>query len=133
MSASITGVDDIIRRLKNEFGSTKFSRIENEALKKGAKKVALSIHNELVPFKDTGATVDEIVVGSPTTRGGFKHILVGWKGPKDRYRLVHLNEFGYTKDGKRYHPRAKGAIQRAVDNSRQNFFDAVANELRKRL
>lgn len=132
MSASVNGVDEIVKQLKKEFG-LKFSKVENKALKEGAKVVGLAIFRELEPFKDTGSTLEEITIGNPTKRGGFKHILVGWSGPMERYRLVHLNEFGYTRDGKHYNPRMKGAIQRAIDKSRPLFKKKVEEELRKHL
>lgn len=133
MGASVNGMDEIIKNLHNQFTGPKFTRIENRSLVAGARVVGEAIEKELIPFKATGATVEEITIGKPTTRGGFKHILVGWSGPMERYRLVHLNEFGYTRNGKKYNPRAKGAIQRAINSSKQTFFDAVTGELSKHL
>lgn len=133
MGASVTGMDDIIKSLNIKFNSKRVSSIENRALIAGARVVAEEIEQQLKPFQDTGATIEEITIGLPTRRGGFKHILVGWRGPMERYRLVHLNEFGYTRNGKKYNSRAKGAIQRAINNTKQPFFDAVIGELSKHI
>lgn len=133
MSADIVGVDGVIKALKAQFTSQKWNKIENKALVEGAKVVARNIATELEPFADTHASIDEIVVSKPSKKGGYKHILVGWEGPKQRYRIIHLNEFGYTKNGRYHSPRSKGAIKRAVDKAKQPFVAVVSEELRKHL
>lgn len=133
MSADIVGVDDVIKALKAQFTSQKWNKIENKALVEGAKVVARNIATELEPFAKDHHTIDEIVVSKPSKKGGYKHILVGWSGPKQRYRIIHLLENGYTKDGKYYPTPQKGAIKRAVDKAKQPFVAVVSDELRKHL
>lgn len=133
MSVIITGIDAIQKNLQRQMSEIALGRVQTSALKAGAAEVAVELSNELSKFKDTGATVDEITIGKVTTHHGFKHILVGWNGPKERYRIVHLNEFGYNRDGKKVKPRAYGAVRRSLENSKVAFYNAIEDELRKNL
>ena len=36
------------------------------------------------------------------------------KGPTGRYRIIHLNEHGYTRNGKKYTPRGFGVIAKTI-------------------
>ena len=66
--------------------------------------MAVNLKNAVSSYRDTGKTVIEVTTGKPRLRGGVRTINVGWSGSGSgqRYRLVHLNEFGYTRYGKRY-------------------------------
>lgn len=133
MAADVRGADEIIRALKQKFSSEKWSRIENKALKSGAEVVAKEVKKGLEAYKDTGATVDELVVSKPKKKGGYKHVLIGWNGPKQRYRIIHLNEFGYNLNGKHISPRGKGKIRKATGVSKKAYLKAVKKELSKHL
>lgn len=133
MSVEITGIDAIQKKLQEKLSEKALNRVQNAALKAGANEVVEELSKELIQFKDTGATVEEITVGKVTSKGGFKHILVGWNGPKQRYKLVHLNEFGYSKNGKKIKPRGYGAVHRALKNSETSYVNKVKDELRKNL
>ncbi|MFO5689582.1 hypothetical protein, partial [Klebsiella pneumoniae] len=62
--------------------------------------------NAVAYYKDSGATYDEVVKSNVKGASyGIKEIDVGWRGDKSRWRLVHLNEFGYTKSGRYNRPR----------------------------
>ena len=86
-------------------------------------------------YRDTGATVDEVTVGKPRSKGGMRTISVGWDGggSKQRYRLVHLNEFGYTRFGRSYSPRGMGKVQNAFDSAKQPMKDIEKKTLEKLL
>lgn len=133
MSAEISGTDEIIRALKSQFTSAKWSKIENEALIQGAEVVAKEVKKGLEAYKDTGATVNELVISKPKKKGGYKHAVIGWNGPKERYRIIHLNEFGYNKKGVYVSPRGKGKISKAVSVSKSDYLKAVKKELSKHL
>lgn len=78
----------------------------------------------------TGATRDETTFTMDTTRGRVQG-RVFWQGNRQRYRLIHLNEKGYTRNGKFYSPRGRGAIARAMDRSETAYFRTVRRELQR--
>lgn len=133
MSVEFRGFEEIQKKLQAQLSEQALGRVQNKALTAGAHEVSKAISKEFVEFKDTGASEEEIVVGKVTSKNGFKSVLVGWNGPKERYRLVHLNEFGYNRNGEKVKPRGYGSIQRAISNSEGAFLHAVTKEMKKQL
>lgn len=133
MSVEFKGFEDVYTKLQDQLSEQALGRASSKALTAGAHVVAATLSQEFEKFKDTGASEDEIIVGKVTNQNGFKSVLVGWNGPKQRYRLVHLNEFGYNRNGEKIKPRGYGSIQRAVSNSEGAFLLAVTKELKKQL
>ncbi|SUM32129.1 putative phiSLT protein [Staphylococcus gallinarum] len=58
-------------------------------------------------FKDTGASIDEMHRSSPYTdrKDNQRAVMISWVGPHERNRLIHLNEHGYDRNGKKVVPR----------------------------
>ncbi|WP_260286359.1 hypothetical protein [Peribacillus aracenensis] len=133
MSVEFKGFEDVYKKLQKQLSEQALSRVSNKALMAGANVVSKAVSDEFEAFKDQGWSQEEIVVGKVTSKNGFKSILVGWNGPHERYRLVHLNEFGYNRNGKKVKPRGYGSIQRAISNSEGAFLHAVTKEMKKQL
>lgn len=133
MSVKFNGFDDVIKELEKQMNSRQVSKVTNEALQAGAEVVKNEVVKEFIKFKDTGSSIEEIVVSKVGTKDGVKTIKLGWNGEKERYRIIHLNEFGYDKNGRKIKPKGYGAIKRAVDNSRKGYIETVNKELNKHL
>ena len=120
MSISVQGQADILRALEAKLGKSRTTRVVNKALRNTGDDIVEIVKESVDYYRKTGATYDEVVKSrikvSPT---GVKGIDVGWRGDKNRWRLVHLNEFGYTRFGKYVRPRGMGAVQRAADKSKE--------------
>ena len=88
-------------------------------------------------LKDTGASINEIKISKPIKFNNKSKVTLYWDGPNKRYKIIHLNEYGYTKHGKKkaskIKPRGFGAIQRALLLSRNNYKDAVSNGFRSNI
>lgn len=138
MTVNFTGLPEIQQRLKQMMSEKEFAKLTDKALQKGAqvieKEIAKRLTNSLGDYS-TGATVDEIVISKPKSKRGARTIRIGWNGPQERYRLVHLNENGYTRDGKFYGPQLGGykQIAKALDIKKQSYVDTVKAEMRKHL
>ena len=107
MSVNIKGLKELERNINAELTSRKSNKLMNDAVNAGGDKVVSNLKNEFSKYKgsgySTGATSDEIVRSNARmTNLNGRQLKVGWNGPKERYRLVHLNEFGYTKKGRKY-------------------------------
>lgn len=115
MSVNIKGMDEVLKKLEEKFSPTKVNRVVNKALKEGGQVFEKDLKEGLSTYADTGSTVDEVVVTSPRMVNGVKVVRVGFNGRKGRYALVHLNEFGYTRFGKRHSPKGLGVIRKTID------------------
>lgn len=136
MSVEFRGFDEIQKKLQQQLSEKNLKKVTDKALLKGAEVVKKEVLKGLDTFEDTGGTIDELIVGKPVTKKGYRLVKLGWNGPKDRYRIIHLNEFGYDRDGKRYGKgelKGFGQIQKAIKNSEQSYVDAVREEMKKHL
>jgi HK97 gp10 family phage protein len=130
MSVNVTGLNRLIADLENRFGVSHVQTISDQALKAGAQAFVAELKSQFQSFKDTGASIDEITISEPTTVAGVRTIKIHWKGPKGRYRIIHLNEWGTVKNP---NPKGKGAIARAMHNSERSYRAAVRDALRRGL
>lgn len=130
---TFTGWDETIHKLEEKFSPTKVGRIENKALEAGARVFKAHIKHGVSGYMDTGATFNEVTAGKPRLRSGHRSVKIGWadNGSKQRWRLVHLNEFGYTRFGRTYSPRGLGRVQAAYDGSKGAAKQAQVAELRR--
>lgn len=134
-SLDIKGLDEIVNKLNTKFSERRVNQFVNSALTVAGRYAATDIKNAVGSYRDTGATVNEITAGKARLRGGVRNIRIGWSGDgsKQRWRLVHLNEFGYTRNGRTYTPRGSGKIRAAYDNMQPKIKELEAHELRKLL
>ncbi|WP_432720244.1 hypothetical protein [Staphylococcus shinii] len=134
MTISVKGDKEIIAYLEKKFGKSATKRITDFALTKGGQKVVQIIKRDMGSFKDTGESVSETSLSKPMTIGGVRTVKVRWRGPKQRYRIIHLNEFGhYDRSGKWVNTAGKGVIERAMREGRETYFRTVKEEIRRRV
>ncbi|WP_035191006.1 HK97-gp10 family putative phage morphogenesis protein [Ligilactobacillus equi] len=115
MSVNITGVDEILAKMEKKFGKAKTDKVERRALKVASTTMKYALKSGVSGYRDTGKTVGEVTASKPRRKAGKLSVKVGWQGGGSRWRLVHLNEWGYTRNGKTYHPRGLGAVQKTFD------------------
>ncbi|MGE6370644.1 hypothetical protein ACQKDB_16070 [Planococcus kocurii] len=111
MSVEIRGITELLADLEQRLGDDAVARISDEALIAASLVFKNVLIRELMTFSATGATIDELKFSEPKDINGVRTITVYWKGPKNRYRIIHLNEKGTIKIP---NPPGKGAIARAV-------------------
>lgn len=122
MSVTISGLSPLLRELEQRFGETRVQQISDQALKDGAKVFVKELEKQFETFKDTGGSIEEITVSEPMTMDNARTIKIHWRGPKGRYRIIHLNEFGTVKNP---NPEGKGAIARALRNAEDAYRLAI--------
>lgn len=126
MSVRVSGGPQLIKELEKRYGKKALQEKVDRALIKGAQVFERVLKQEFERFKQTGASLEEITVSSPMDYGGKRTIRVHWKGPKNRYRIIHLNEFGTVKNP---NPKGKGAIARAERSAREAYQQVIKQEL----
>lgn len=132
-NSQITGVKETIRVLEKKLGEKKMKILTKKAINVAAEKVEKKLQNDMLVFKDKGYTIDEVVRKDAIYRNGNAEAEIGWNGPHERYRLIHLNEWGYTRNGRQIKPRGFGVITKSLKNSEPLYFDTVSEEVKKNL
>ncbi|OEK41439.1 hypothetical protein ASS90_12135 [Staphylococcus saprophyticus] len=134
MTVTVKGDKEIIAYLEKKYGKSATKRITDFALTKGGQKVAQIIKNNMKSFKDTGESVEETTVSKPMTINGVRTVKIHWRGPKQRYRIIHLNEYGhFDRAGKWVNTAGKGVIENAMREGRETYFRTVKEEMRRRV
>ncbi|RWZ62326.1 hypothetical protein EQH89_04090 [Lacticaseibacillus paracasei] len=135
VTLDVKGLEDLENKLSQKFSDRKVALYVNNALTIAGRYAVAELKQAAESYRDTGATVNEITAGKPRLRGGVRNIKIGWSGDgsKQRWRLVHLNEFGYTRNGRTYAPRGIGKIRSSYDEMQPKLKELEAAELRKLL
>ena len=116
--ANLKGFDDVLRNLEMHLGDTKVKRATSRALKAVANETLEEFKGALEVFKDTGETIESATVGRVTGLAVSVPVVKIGFGEGSRWRLVHLNEFGYAKKA---HPRGFGVIRRFSEANAQKY------------
>lgn len=125
--ATLVGFDEVIRNLEARLGDAKVRRSANRALKGAANETLEDFKGALEVFKDTGETIESATVGNVTGAfEGVPMVKLGF-GAGSRWRLEHLNEFGYAKKSS---PRGFGVIRRFSEANREKFKYRLATKLK---
>lgn len=127
MSVKIRGMKKLMDDLERHLGKAKMQAVTDRALKAGAKVFVEELKRQLETFKDEGYTVEEVTISEPFTQNGVRTIKVYWKGPKGRFRIIHLNEWGTVKNP---NPRGKGKIALALRNAEKAYREAIKKTIK---
>ncbi len=131
MAVKVHGVDKLIQELDDRFGKKRVDSIINDALTNGALVFGMELKRQLATFKDKGYTLDELTISEPGAgNGGNRSVRIYWEGPHDRYKIIHLNEWGTIRNP---NPRGKGKIAKAMKLSRKAYGKAVRDTIRRNL
>lgn len=128
MSVEVTGEQKVLAELENRLGQAKMQVISDAALKAGARVFVAELQRQFSSWKDTGASHDEITISEPMTINGVRTIKIYWRGPKNRYRIIHLNEWGTVKNP---NPAGKGAVARAMRNAQDAYRRVIKEAIRR--
>lgn len=137
ISFKFTGINEIEKALEAKFGQKKANALMKKAIGSSSNIVSDNLKNDIKAVNDkgysTGATAEEVTVGKTKIQNYRAVAKIGWNGPEDRYRLIHLEEFGYTRNGKQYRPPQFGMIQNSISKSSKEYEKSVKQELMKDL
>jgi len=128
MSVNITGNSQLLRQLEQHLGEQRIQQISDRALLAGADVFVRELKQQFETFKDTGESIEEITISEPMTVSGVRTVNIHWKGPKGRYRIIHLNEWGTVNNP---NPRGKGAIAKAMRSASDAYRNAIKEEIRR--
>ena len=126
MSVKVIGDKALERELEKRFGIKEMVKVQDKALIAGAKVIVEEV-KQLKPSKDTGALINEVSFSKPEWINGKRTITVHWRGSKDRYKIVHLIEYGHVQKetGKFIKPKAMGGVNRAIRQGQNKYFETL--------
>lgn len=132
-SYDIKGIRELEKAITEKYSGNKNGMILNQALNNGADIVVEKLKQNFGAFKNLGYSQDEIVRTKASKTVAGRKVKLGWNGPHKRYKIVHLNEFGYTRYGKRYTPGGFGVIDKTLKETEPTYLQEVAKGLKDKL
>ena len=118
MGVEITGLKRLEAKLEEKFGQARMQEIADEALLKGAEVIKRELQQNFETFRDTGASIDEITISEPKAGPNGRRREIHWVGPKGRYRLIHINEWGTIKNP---NPAGKGKVAESLEGGKKSL------------
>ena len=128
MSVEIKGFEKLLDDLEKQYGEKAMTKLSDQSLKAGAQAFVDELKRQFESFKDKGYSIEEIKVSRPKYVNGIRTVTVHWKGEHERYRIIHLNEWGTVKNP---NPKGKGKIAIAERNAKAAFERAVKETFRR--
>ena len=130
MGVNITGLKSLQAEIEKRFGQAKMQEISDQALFEGAQVIKKELEQNFESFRDTGASIDEITISGPKDGPNGRRRDIHWVGPKDRYRLIHINEWGTVKNP---NPAGKGKVAASLEGGKKAYRKAVKKVLESEL
>lgn len=131
MSSSMTikGFEEIEAKLREKFSETRVRSIEGKALGNAADEAVENLKSTLQGFANSGDTVAGVVRGNVSRASGSPRIKIGNSG--NHWRLVHLENNGFTRNGKSYRYKSFGALQKFATAQGNKFVESAQKDLKE--
>lgn len=134
MSVKVNGDKEILAYIEKKYGTAGRKKMESAAITKGGNVLKNNMKDAFYPYRDTGYTVTDMNLYGPNKKTGSNRAKLNWQGPHQRYKLMHLNEYGhFMRNGKFLSPRQTGLIENTTRASRDSYRKAIKEELEKRV
>ncbi len=130
MAVKITGLQRLQDELAERYGKAKMQEITDRALLEGAEVIKKELEQNFESFRDTGASIDEITISRAIAGRNGRRREIHWVGPKDRYRLIHINEWGTIKNP---NPAGKGKVAASLEGGKKAYKKAIKKALESEL
>lgn len=129
INIEVKGTKELLEKMESKFGKEAMMKKSDEALIEGSDYIKSKLEKNFEAFKDTGATIKETKRSEPHGKGSARRVLIYWDGPKLRQKLIHLNEHGYDRKGRKHIPRGFGVIAKTLENTSSKYKDIVIRKL----
>ncbi|WP_411842173.1 HK97 gp10 family phage protein [Salinicoccus sp. HZC-1] len=131
---NVDGIEQTLADLESIFSEQNLQKIKDKALEEGATFMRNKIHAAQLKTKDTGAMASEVTFSDPQTIDGERVVTIHWKGPDNRYRVVHLVENGfYDRSGKFIKPAGYGQIENVLASNQARYIQIVQNSIARQI
>lgn len=134
ITINVEGIEQTIEDLESLFGSMNLQKIKDNALKEGAAFMRDKIHEAQLKTADTGAMASEVTFSDPKTIDGQRTVTIHWRGPDNRYAVVHLVENGFhDRSGKFIRPAAYGQLENVLAANRTRYIKIVQSSIARQI
>lgn len=127
----LEGIPELMKKLEMKYGKKAMEEKSDRALIVAADFVKDELKYQFEEFRDTGESINEMQRGVPETVLGKRRIMIYWEGPKNRKNIIHLNEHGYTRDGKKYTPKGYAVIAKTLEAGELKYRSIIRKEMTK--
>lgn len=127
-SFNIKGIEKLEKAINEMVSGTKAGRIKRQAVNAGSDVVVECLkqnYDKAGGKYSKGFTKQEVMHSNARTKNDVVEAKAGWHGPHDRWRLIHLEEWGYVKSGKQYKPPTYDLIDKTLKEAQEPYFQAV--------
>ncbi|WP_353891602.1 HK97 gp10 family phage protein [Lactococcus lactis subsp. lactis] len=131
MSSTMTikGFEELEAKLREKFSEARVKSIEGKALRNAADEAVVDLKSTLSQFANSGDTVEGVVRGNVSRASGFPMVKIGNSG--NHWRLVHLENNGFTRNGKSYRYKSFGALQKFATAQSNKFVESAQKDLKE--
>lgn len=131
MSSTMTikGFEELEAKLWEKFSEARVKSIEGKALRNAADEAVVDLKSTLSQFANSGDTVEGVVRGNVSRASGFPMVKIGNSG--NHWRLVHLENNGFTRNGKSYRYKSFGALQKFTTAQGNKFVESAQKDLKE--
>lgn len=130
MAVKITGLPALQEALQARYGQARMQHLADQAIYKGAEVIVKELEQNFQSFRDTGASIDEITISEPMVSAAGRRREIHWVGPDDRYRLIHINEWGTIKNP---NPAGKGKVAASLEGGKKAYKRVIKKVLESEL
>lgn len=131
-SFNIKGIEQLEKAIMEKYEGTKARSIQKQTIADASEIVVEKLRGnyEKVNGKySKGYTAAEVMSGNPTIKNEVTSAKVGWNGSKNRWRLIHLEEWGYVRSGKQYKPPSYRTIEKTLKEVEQPYLEEIRKGL----
>ncbi len=129
INVEVKGTKELLEKMESKFGKEAMMKKSDEALIEGSDYIKSKIEKNFEVFKDTGATIKETKRSEPYGKGNNRRVMIYWDGPKSRQKLIHLNEHGYDRNGRKFIPRGFGVIAKTLESTSDKYKNIIARKM----
>ena len=132
---SVSGVDEVLNALDKKIGKTRRDRISRQAINKAGDLAEEDLKKTTTTFQDTGKTTKQTTHSKARKIGGEVYqVKVGW-GKGSRWRLEHLNEFGFIRNGRSFPPKGNirgfGKLRIFAQEQKTVYLERIVEEMKE--
>lgn len=135
MTIEIKGDKEIMDYLRSHYSESAVIKMNKAAINRAGTVMVKKYNEALRPYRDTGLTVASRNLYGPNNDTGYNKRKINWYGHKgDRYKLMHINEYGhFLRNGKFFTPPQAGLIENVRRHSSGIFREEIKKEIAKRV
>lgn len=127
----LVGMEEVLNNLERKLGSSRVKMVVNKSLRQVGKEAEEDLKSAVSVFARTGGTVEQTTHSNVSWADyGIPTVKIGWRSGS-RWRLEHLQEFGFSRYGRAVSPRGRGVLRKYVDRYEAEYPKKIQEGLKE--